>query len=214
MEQSGGAPEGPDPPLLWTVSCVGESGRKELMMQKPIAIAAVLGALIIAAALVYHGRQLAEVSRRLEAMEHRTTDLNGRLEKFSSELPTLVGQAGNNAGREAVHGMVDEVVQMPLKWLRSKPATGGSNASTHTVSPPRSGGATADEGAPWVRFNIREPVIKIEILPNLKEVPAIPWPSDDGRKRLLVQTNAPGSSGLGPTPDAEAKQPKRASKER
>ena len=40
-------------------------------MQKPLAIAAVMGALIIAVALVYHGRQLAEVSRRLEAMEQR-----------------------------------------------------------------------------------------------------------------------------------------------
>lgn len=175
------------------------------MMQKSIAIAAVLGALIIAAALVYHGRQLAEVSRRLQAMEQRTTGLDSRLEKFSSELPTLVEQAGNNAGREAVHGMVDEVVQMPLKWLRPRPATGATNAITPTVSSPRSSGATADEGAPWVRFDIRDPVIKIEILPNLKEVPAIPWPPNGGGKAPPVQTNAAGSSGLGPTPDAEAK---------
>jgi hypothetical protein len=184
------------------------------MMQKPIAIAAVLGALIIAAALVYHGRQLAEVSRRLGAMEQRTTDLDGRLEKFSSELPALVGQAGNNAGREAVHGMVDEVVQMPLRWLRLKPTTGATNANAQTVSPPRSSSANADEGAPWVRFDIREPVIKIEILPNLKEVPAIPWPASGGRNPPPVRTNAAGSSGLGPTPDAGAKQPERGSEEK
>ena len=51
-------------------------------MQRSISIAAVLGAVIIAVALVYHGRQLAEVSRRLEAMERRTTGLDSRLEQL------------------------------------------------------------------------------------------------------------------------------------
>ena len=96
-------------------------------MKRPISIAVVLGAVIIAIALVYHGRQLAEVSRRLGAMEQRTSGLDSRLEKFSSELPTLVEQAGNNAGRQAVHGMVDEVVQMPLNWLRPKLASATSS---------------------------------------------------------------------------------------
>ena len=182
-------------------------------MQKPIAIAAVLGALIIAAALLYHGRQLSEVSRRLEAMEQRTTDLDGRLEKFSSELPALVGQAGNNAGREAVHGIVDEIIQTPLRWFRPRPATGTTNANAHSVSPRRSNGAVADEGAPWVRFDIREPVIKIEILPNLKEVPAIPWLPIGAREPAPAQTNAAGSLGAGPTLDAEAKPPRRTAKE-
>lgn len=178
------------------------------MMQKPIAIAAVLGALIIAAALLYHGRQMSEVSRRLEAMEQRTSELDGRLDRFSSELPALVGQAGNNAGREAVHGIVDEIIQMPLRWLRPKPATGAANANAHSVSPPRSSGAVADEGAPWVRFDIREPVVKIEILPNLKEVPPIPW-LPIGAREPAVQTNAAGSSRVEPTRDAEAKPLKR-----
>ncbi len=177
-------------------------------MQRPIAIAAILGALIIAAALVYHGRQLSEVSRRLEALEQRTSELDGRLDKFSSDLPALVGQAGNHAGREAVHGIVDEVIQLPLEWLRPKAATGATNAHAPSVSPPSSSGAAGDEGAPWVRFDIREPVIKIEILPNLKEVPAVPWLPIGAREPTRVQTNAAGNSGVGPRPAAEGKTPK------
>ena len=149
------------------------------MTQKPLAIAAVLGALIIAVALVYHGRQLAEVSRRLEAMEQRTTGLDTRLEKFSSELPVLVGQAGNNAGRQAVHGVVEELVQMPLNWFRPKLTPGASNATSNAVLPSPTRDSTADQGTPWIRFDIREPVVTIEILPNLKEVPAVPWPRND-----------------------------------
>lgn len=174
-------------------------------MQKPLAIAAILGALIIAVALVYHGRQLAEVSRRLEAMEQRTTGLDTRLEKFSSELPALVGQAGNNAGRQAVHGVVEELVQMPLNWFRPKLTPGASNATSNAVSSSPSRNSTADQGAPWIRFDIREPVVKIEILPNLKEVPAIPWLPMGGMKQPSPQTNHAGSTVVQRKPGAEAK---------
>jgi hypothetical protein len=175
------------------------------MMQRPISIAVVLGAVIIAVALVYHGCQLAEVSRRLGAMEQRTSGLDSRLEKFSRELPTLVEQAGNNAGRQAVHGMVDEVVQMPLNWLRPKLAPATSNIPKQTASAPHTNGPVIDLGGPWVRFDIRDPVIKIEILPNLKEVPAIPWPATELRKQAATQTNHAGSSELGPLPSAKAR---------
>ena len=174
-------------------------------MQKPLAIAAVMGALIIAVALVYQGRQLAEVSRRLEAMEQRTTSLDSRLERFSTELPVLVGQAGNNAGRQAVHGVVDELVQMPLNWLRPRPASGTSNAVGGAVSSASSRDATADPGTAWIRFDIREPVVKIEILPNLKEVTAIPVLPIDGLRQSLLQTNDAGSAVIQPKPDAGAK---------
>ena len=163
-------------------------------MQRSMALSAVLGAVIIAVALVYHGRQLAEVSRRLEAMEQRTTGLDSRLEQFSSELPTLVEQAGNNAGRQAVHGMVDEVVQMPLNWLRPRVAPATSNILKQTAWAPRTNGPVIDLGGPWVRFDIRDPVVKIEILPNLKEVPAIPWSANEGRNQPATQTNQAGSS--------------------
>ena len=163
-------------------------------MQRSVSIAAVLGAVIIAVALVYHGRQLAEVSRRLEAMEQRTTGLDSRLEQFSSDLPTLVEQAGNNAGRQAVHGMVDEVVQMPLNWLRPRLAPATSNILAQTAWASHTNGPVIDLGGPWVRFDIRDPVIKIEILPNLKEVPAMPWPLKDDQKQAVAHTNKAASS--------------------
>jgi hypothetical protein len=181
------------------------------MMQRSLAIAAVLGAVIIAVALVYHGRQLAEVSRRLQAMEQRTSGLDSRLEKFSSELPTLVEQAGHNAGRQAVHGMVEEVVQIPLNWLRPKLALGASNAPKQTVSASHTNGPITDQGTLGIRFDIHKPVVtlqtevKVEILPNLKEVPTLLWPSNDGRQQALTQTNHAGSSELGPTPGPKAK---------
>jgi len=165
----------------------------------------VVGAVIIAVALVYHGRQLVEVSRRLEALEQRSTGLDSRLEQFSSELPSLVEQAGNNAGRQAVHGMVDEVVQMPLNWLRPRLAPATSNLLRQTTWAPHTNGPVIDLGGPWVRLDIRDPVIKIEILPNLKEVPAISWLATELGERVAPQTNHAGSSVLGPTPSPTAK---------
>ena len=145
-------------------------------MQKSLAIAVVLGASIIAAALLYHGQQLAEVSIRLAAMEKRTNGLDKRLGQFSDELPHLVEKAGNNAGRQAVHGIVDEVAHLPSKLLgRSRSsATGSKNAPSS--SPGQSNNLTEDQELPPLQLDIRDPVINISILPNLKEVPAIPWP--------------------------------------
>ncbi len=181
------------------------------MMQRSIAIGAVLGALIIAAALVYHGRQLAEVSRRLQAMEQRTTGLDRRLEKFSSDLPTLVEQAGHNAGREAVRGMAEEIIQTPLNWLKPRLAPSKNNAPRPNVSSAHTNPPTTAQGTSGISFDIREPVVtfktdvKIELLPNLKEVPSVSWASDDGEKQALTQNNHTGSSELSPTPGPTAK---------
>jgi len=158
------------------------------MMQRSVAIAIILGALIIAAALVFHGRQLAEVSRRLEAMDQRTTTLDARLAELSRQLPTLIQQAGKNAGRQAVHGMVEEALQMPLNWLRSKPVLGKSNILERIVSFPHASEGTADQG-PSVRFDIREPVVKIEILPKLKTIPSISWPPIGDKTQASTQTD-------------------------
>jgi hypothetical protein len=170
-----------------------------------LAIAVLLGALIIAVALVYHGQQLSEVSRRLQAMEQRATGLDSRLDQFSRDLPDLVGQAGNRAGRQAVHGMVDEAVQMPLNWLETKVGPGAKNALKQLASPLPSGDATRNPGPAWVQFDIRHPVINVQIFPHLQEVPAVPWLSNLCRNLLSPQTNLATRTVVSSTDAAEAK---------
>ena len=175
------------------------------MMQKSLAVAVVTSALIIAAALVYHGRQLAEVSRRLDGMEQRTTRLDNRLDQFSRELPTLVGQAGNNAGREAVHGMVEEAVQMPLNWLKGRRVPTSANAPRRVSSVEHFEDSATGPAIPWVQLNIRQPVVTVEILPNLKEVPAIPWLPINGMNQTSSRTNDTGAGLFEPAQGAKPK---------
>jgi len=174
-------------------------------MQKSMPIAIILGALIIAAALVYHGHQLTKVSRRLQAMEQRTSELDNRLDMLSNNLPTLIAQAGNSAGRQVVHGMVEEAVQMPLRLLRPTSETGKSNALERAASLLQSGRAILDQGAPWVRFDIPKPVIKIEILPNLKEIPGLAWPSNLDIKQPISPSNNEARSESSPLTAGEEK---------
>lgn len=157
--------------------------------QKWLAIAAVAGALIIAAALVYHGRQLGIVSERLVAMEQRTAELDLRLGQFSTALPGMVEQAGRNAGREAVHGVVEEVFEKPLSWLKSTPAQGVSNVLQRSGSFLGTNGFVLDPGAPIIRFDISKPVVRIEVLPNLKSVSTSPMPSGGNSGSESASTN-------------------------
>jgi hypothetical protein len=98
--------------------------------------------------------------------------------------------------------MVEEVVQMPFHSLRPKFVGGANNVPKQPVSPSPSTGSLAEQGMPWVRFDIRDPVVnidilpnlKVDILPNLKESPAIARPPIDGRKQPAPQTNPVGNA--------------------
>jgi len=145
-------------------------------MQKLTASALILGALLIAAALVYHGRQLALVAGQLATLEQRTGALDQRLNTFSEELPTLVGEAGKEAGRQAVHGVIEEAVQKPMNRVRTQLGFGTATASTNaTGTPPGETGLLPGGSLPWIRFDIPDPVINIDIQTNLKEWPELPW---------------------------------------
>lgn len=104
------------------------------MTQKLTAIAAIGAALIIALALVYHGRELAKLSSQLTSLEQRNRELDLRLQTFSAELPAVIEQAGRNAGQQAVHGIFEEAVLKPLSWLGLTPAQ-ATAASFTPVAP-------------------------------------------------------------------------------
>jgi hypothetical protein len=85
------------------------------------------------------------------------------------------------------------------------PVSDSGNATNNAVSPSSPRESTADQGTPWIRFDIREPVVTIQILPNLKEVPAIPWLPTEGVKQPSSQTNPAGSAVVQPKLGTEAK---------
>ena len=100
------------------------------MTQKLTAIAVIGAALIIALALVYHGRELAKLSSQLASLEQRNRELDLRLQTFSAELPAVIEQAGRNAGQQAVHGIVEEAILKPLSWLGLTPAQATASSFT------------------------------------------------------------------------------------
>lgn len=144
-------------------------------MQKLTPIAIVIGAVVIAAALVFHGIQLASVAGRLETLEQRTGELDVRLNSFSEELPVIVGRAGKDAGRQAVHGVVEEAFQKPLGRLMPGLTHATSNLIKRADGQLSLKGLIPEGGIPLIRFDIPDPVINIEILTHLKDLPSLPW---------------------------------------
>ncbi len=152
-------------------------------MQKLTPVAIIVGALIIAVALVFHAQRLAEVAQRIQALEQRTDDLDGRLSTFQEELPAVIEQAGNGAGRQAVHGIIDEAFHKPLRKLSPALRRAASNVVATTGDGLDIAELVRERGAPLVQFDIPTPNINIEIVTNLKDLPELPW--------LTGQTNDP-----------------------
>ena len=145
-------------------------------MQRFMPTAIVSGAALVAVALVFHGCQLAGVAARIDALERRTGALDRRLETFSRELPSSVEQAGHDAGRQAVNGVLEELYRKSSRWLgRSPMPVASSNRVGQAVRQPEADGAFPDDGIPLIRFHIPDTVFNIHILPNLKELPPLPW---------------------------------------
>ncbi len=162
-------------------------------MQRFMPIAMVSGAALVAGALVFHGCQLAEVTTRLDALESCTGALDGRLDTFSRDLPSIIEQAGHDAGRQVVSGVLDELYRRSSRWLwRSPVPAASSNRVGQARRPPEVDGAFPDEGIPLVRFNIPDTVFNIHILSNLKELPPLPW--------FAPATNEPPAGKPNPSP--------------
>ena len=130
-------------------------------MQRFTAIAMVFSALIVAVALIYHGRQLASMDKRLE--------------KFSTELPLIIEQAGKGAGQQAVHGIIEEAFQKPFSKVASKFTHATSNVQKNADSNLDVTRLIPDGGIPLIRFDIPSPVVNIEILTNIKDLPSLQW---------------------------------------
>jgi len=180
-------------------------------MQKSIALALVAGALIISAALVYHGHQLLQLSAQLQTTQRQMATLDTNLQSFAAQLPNLIGEAGKNAGRQAVHGMAEEAVEMPLNWLKSTlpkattaglrsllpaaaPAAAATNRDpfgpgTTARSPAAADAGPTGKGEPVIQFNVPQPVVNIHILSNLKELPAWSSFSRDSHETSGTATN-------------------------
>ena len=158
-------------------------------MQRITATAVVLGALIVAVSLIYHGRQLASVAGQMEALEQRTGDLDTRLKEFSQQLPSLIEQAGRDAGRQAVHGVIDEAFHKPLGKAFTQFTHTTSNVSAQAGNPFDVRGLLPGGGMPLIRFDIPEPVVNIEILTQVRDLPSLPWLTSTGNPPAVVRTN-------------------------
>lgn len=147
-------------------------------MQKHIALALVVGALIVGAALAYHGRQLVQLSAQLQATQRQVATLDTNLQQFARELPNLIGEAGKTAGRQAVHGMAEEAVQLPLELLKSTPLKGAGDGLRRTLSNVSTGLGGTNREWPLIHFDIPQPtIINIGVLSDLKDLPAWLWPA-------------------------------------
>ena len=144
-------------------------------MQKLTSLAMVAGATIIAAALVYHGRQLATVATRLDTLE--------------AQLPVIIEQAGRNAGQQVVQGMLDEAIRKPLGLLKPTVVRAKSNLLSRATGPSGVRGLLPNLAVPLVRFNIPEPVINIEIRTDLKALSDFSWPLSNSEKPPQTATN-------------------------
>jgi hypothetical protein len=140
-------------------------------MQKLIAAGLVFGSLIIAVALVHHGRQLAGLTRQLEALEKRNAHLEITLQEFTANLPSLIEQAGRDAGRQAVRGIWDEAVENPLRQISSRLPSGTNATETIERLVSEASGFLNERRAPFVRFDISQPIVTIEILGDGKATP-------------------------------------------
>lgn len=146
-------------------------------MQKLLAFALVVGALIIGAALAYHGRQLAQLSAQLKVTQQQVALLDTNLQSFSRELPDLIGDAGRSAGRQAVHGMAEEALQLPLDLLKSNPVKRASQGLRRTLSNVSTEAGGTNWSVPLVHFDIPQPtIINIGVVSDLQDLPAWLWP--------------------------------------
>jgi hypothetical protein len=146
---------GPSASRLTQPCLLVRNTRKNIVMQNNIALALVIGALIIGAALVYHGQKLEQLSAHLEATQKQISTLDTNLQYFAQELPDIIGEAGENAGRQAVHGMAEEAFQMPLNWLKSTPLKGAAAGLRRVLSPADAGADTTNQIVPLAPTPIR-----------------------------------------------------------
>lgn len=142
-------------------------------MHKFLAFVILVGALIVGAALVYHGKQLASVATQLDALEQRTGALDIRLDAFSEELPALIGQAGHDAGRQAFRGFIDEAIGKPLDQLLPSRAPGSTNANQQVRHPLNLRDLLPGNGTPWIRFDIPDPVVNIDVSTDFRDLPSL-----------------------------------------
>ena len=118
-------------------------------MQKSTAVIIVVAALLVLGGLLFHGRRIGQLSDELADLRRQNAALDTHIQELTAELPNV----GRNAGREAVAGVMDEVLSGPLEMLRSQ-------------LPQLSGGiafASGQRSAPLFHLEIEQPSVSIHL---------------------------------------------------
>ena len=162
---------------------------------KTLTIGLLLGAAMIASALVYHGRQLVALNERLAAVEQSNRALEHQLDHLTDDLPGLIGQGVTGVANRVVGSLFDGV--RGLAGMRTGYGGAAAAGSGAAGPAPAAGGIailhdlpeTGDwadwslsltQGGPLVRFDIAQPIVNIDIrLPDAAAVAeALGWPED------------------------------------
>lgn len=145
---------------------------------KTLTTGLLIGAAMIAGALVYHGRQLVALNERLAAVEHSNRALEQQLGTLPDDLPRLVSEGITGSAERVVGGLIGGARGL-LPGLVSEFTAAAGSAGTgwigngagddagETVVWPRSLSLT--DGGPLVQFDIPQPVVHVDIQLGIPE---------------------------------------------
>ena len=159
----------------------------------------IIAASIVAAGLVVLALALNRVAVQLAGLRQESSELVQRLESLSSEVPRLAQEAGDNAGRSAVKGAVDQAIGEPLRRLgalvKSAPRVAlkadGNPKDENTDSPSET---NVIPGVPVIHVEFVEPYVSIEISTDLEPSAIIPVRSTDQKGIVTSSTDQPEAS--------------------
>jgi hypothetical protein len=140
---------------------------------------------------------LSRVAVEIASARQESSDLVQRLENLSNEVPRLAEEAGDQAGRSAVKGAVDEAVVEPLRRLAAiaKPSHRPKSNAPGTTEEENATGLSEADGfppAPIIHVEFVEPSVSIEISTDLEPSALIPVRSKDKSESLKNSADQSG----------------------
>lgn len=128
----------------------------------------IISAAIVSISILVLAYSLGRVAVEVAGARKESSVLVDRLEKLSSEVPKMAEEAGDQAGRSAVNGALDEAVGEPLRWLSEiTKASFQTDSKVQEAERPandtESGEAIRLPRAPIFHVEFVEPSVTIEI---------------------------------------------------